>query len=79
MIEIKNIEITNEVSYQIITIPYDKDCPLLNVNFDIDSEVVVVDGKRYVVNDVLISDNGEWINIITDSEPIEVEENSTTN
>lgn len=71
MIELKKIsEIKDEVSYQIITIPYDKDCPLLNINFDIDSEVVEVEGKQYVVNDVLISDNGEWINIITDSEAL---------
>jgi DNA-binding XRE family transcriptional regulator len=59
-------EITNEKSYFIITVKYDKDFPLLKVNFDIDSEDVEVDGIRYTVNDCLVSDNGEWINLICD-------------
>ena len=67
-------EITNEVSYYIVTIPFDKDCPLLKVNFDIDSETIEVDGQQYVVNDCLVSDNGEVINIICDRIKSRVEE-----
>jgi len=67
-------EITNEVSYYIVTIPFDKDCPLLKVNFDIDSETIEVDGQQYVVNDCLVSDNGEVINLICDRIKSRVEE-----
>lgn len=59
-------EITNEGSYYIVTIPFNKDCPLLKVNFDIDSETIEVDGQQYVVNDCLVSDNGEWIDLVCD-------------
>ena len=75
MIVIENFrEITNEVSYYIVTIPFDKDCPLLKVNFDIDSETIEVDGQQYVVNDCLVSDNGEVINLICDRIKSRVEE-----
>lgn len=59
-------EITNEKSYFIITVKYDKNFPLLKVNFDIDSETIEVEGNQYTVNDCLVSDNGEWINLICD-------------
>ena len=57
-------EITNEKSYFIITVKYEKDFPLLKVNFDSDSEDIEVEGVRYTVTDCLVSDNGEWINLI---------------
>lgn len=67
MLKIKNYhEITNEVSHYIVTLKYDKDFPLLKMNFDIDSEEIEVEGIRFVVNDCLVSDNGEWINLVCD-------------
>jgi hypothetical protein len=67
MIKIENYqEITNEVSYYIVTLKYDQDFPLLKMNFDIDSEEIEVEGIRFVVNDCLVSDNGESINLVCD-------------
>ncbi len=59
-------EITNEGSYYIVTLPFSEDCPLLKINFDVDSEKIEVEGNQYTVNDCLVSDNGEWINLICD-------------
>ena len=61
----KEIERVNGDVY-IVTIPFDKDCPLLKINFDTDSEEIEVNGVRYTVNDCLISDNGEWLNLMCD-------------
>ena len=67
MLKIKNYhEITNEVSHYVVTLKYDKDFPLLKMNFDTDSEEIEVEDIRFVVNDCLISDNGEWINLVCD-------------
>lgn len=69
--KIKNYhEITNEVSHYIVTLKYEKNFPLLTVNFDTDSEEIEVDGIRFVVNDCLVSDNGEWINLVCDKVPM---------
>ena len=47
-------EITNEKSYFIITVKYDKNFPLLKVNFDIDSETIEVEGNS---NELIIKMN----------------------
>ena len=67
MITLQNYEIEkqNEVLYY-ITVPFSPDFPLLKVNFDIDSEEVEAGGNVYTVNDCLVSDNGEWINLVCD-------------
>jgi len=67
-------EITNEGSYSIITIPFVKDCPLLKMNLDVDNAEVEVDGKQYTVVDCLVSDNGEWINLVANRIFDEIEE-----
>ena len=75
MISIDNYrEITNEGSYSIITIPFVKDFPLLRFNFDVDNAEVEVDGKQYTVVDCLVSDNGEWINLVANRIFDEIEE-----
>lgn len=67
-------EITNEGSYSIIIIPFVKDFPLLRFNFDVDNAEVEVDGKQYTVVDCLVSDNGEWINLVANRIFDEIEE-----
>ena len=75
MISIDNYrEITNDGSYSIITIPFVKDFPLLRFNFDVDNAEVEVDGKQYTVVDCLVSDNGEWINLVANRIFDEIEE-----
>lgn len=68
MLKLENFEIVKdgELSYSpyYITIPFNKDFPLLQVNFDLDSVEVEADGVVYMVNDCLVSDNGEWINLV---------------
>ena len=66
-IKLQNYEIErqNEVLYY-ITVPFSQDFPLLKVNFDTDSAEVEAGGTRYTVNDLLVSDNGEWINLVCD-------------
>lgn len=62
--EIKNFskEETENVLY--LTIPYEDDFPLLDVNYDIYERHVEVEGKRHRVMDCLVSDNGESIVIV---------------
>lgn len=66
MIKIKNAKVTEEVPgvIKVITIPFDKDFSLLNADLDVESPDIEVDGVVYIVNQLFISDNGEWINIL---------------
>lgn len=57
-------EIKREGDVYYITLPFSCDFPLLRFNFDVDNAEVVVDGKQYTVVDCLVSDYGEWINLV---------------
>lgn len=57
-----------------ITLPFSRDFPLLYFNFDVDNAEVEVDGKQYTVVDCLVSDNGEWINLVANRIFDEIEE-----
>lgn len=56
------LEKSGDVYY--ITLPFDKDFPLLKVNFDVTSEDIEVEGIAFTVVDCLTSDNGEWIVLV---------------
>ena len=67
-------EIKREGDVYYITLPFSRDFPLLRFNFDVDNAEVEVDGKQYTVVDCLVSDNGEWINLVANRVFNEVEE-----
>jgi DNA-binding XRE family transcriptional regulator len=67
-------EIKREGDVYYITLPFSRDFPLLRFNFDIDNAEVEVDGKQYTVVDCLVSDNGEYINLVANRIFDEVEE-----
>jgi len=58
-------EIKREGDVYYITLPFSRNFPLLRFNFDVDNAEVEIDGIRYTVVDCLVSDNGEWINLVT--------------
>ena len=75
MLRIENYtEIKREGDVYYITLPFSRDFPLLRFNFDVDNAEVEVDGKQYTVVDCLVSDNGEWINLVANRIFDEVEE-----
>jgi DNA-binding XRE family transcriptional regulator len=67
-------EIKREGDVYYITLPFSRDFPLLRFNFDIDNAEVEVDGKKYTVVDCLVSDNGEYINLVANRIFDEIEE-----
>ena len=67
-------EIKREGDVYYITLPFSRDFPLLRFNFDVDNAEVEVDGKQYTVVDCLVSDNGEWINLVANRIFDEIEE-----
>lgn len=75
MLKIDNYtEVKREGDVYYITLPFSRDFPLLRFNFDVGNEEVEVDGKQYTVVDCLVSDNGEWINLVANRIFDEVEE-----
>lgn len=44
-----------------VSIPFDKEFPLLKTNFDVETELIQVGGKQYSVDHIFTSDNGGWI------------------
>ena len=65
MLKIDNYtEIKREGDVYYITLPFSHNFPLLRFNFDVDNAEVNVDGMQYTVVDCLVSDNGEWINLV---------------
>ena len=75
MLKIDNYtEIKREGDVYYITLPFSRDFPLLRFNFDVDNAEVEVDGKQYTVVDCLVSDNGEWINLVANRIFDEIEE-----
>jgi len=75
MLKIENyteIKLEGDVYY--ITLPFSRDFQLLRFNFDVDNAEVDVDGKQYTVVDCLVSDNGEWINLVANRIFDEIEE-----
>ena len=64
MITLKDYQIDKQGMVYYITIPFDKDSPLLKVNFDVTNAEVEADGKIFTVVDCLESDNGEWLNLV---------------
>ena len=67
-------EIKRDGDVYYITFPFSRNFPLLRFNFDIDNAEVEVDGIRYTVVECLVSDNGEWINLVANRIFDEVEE-----
>jgi DNA-binding XRE family transcriptional regulator len=67
-------EIKREGNVYYITLPFSRDFQLLRFNFDVDNAEVEVDGKLYTVVDCLVSDNGEWINLVANRIFDEIEE-----
>ena len=75
MLKIDNYtEIKREGDVVHVTLPFSRDFPLLRFNFDVDNAEVEVDGKQYTVVDCLVSDNGEWINLVANRIFDEIEE-----
>lgn len=75
MLKIDNYtEIKREGDVYYITLPFSRDFPLLRFNFDVGNAEVEVDGKQYTVVDCLVSDNGEWINLVANRIFDEIEE-----
>jgi len=75
MLKIDNYtEIKREGDVYYITLPFSSDFPLLRFNFDVGNAEVEVDGKQYTVVDCLVSDNGEWINLVANRIFDEIEE-----
>ena len=75
MLKIDNYtEIKREGDVYYITLPFSRNFPLLRFNFDVDNAEVEVDGKQYTVVDCLMSDNGEWINLMANRIFDEIEE-----
>ena len=75
MLEIDNYtKIKREGDVYYITLPFSRDFPLLRFNFDVDNAEVEVNGKQYTVVDCLVSDNGEWINLVANRIFDEIEE-----
>jgi DNA-binding XRE family transcriptional regulator len=67
-------EIKREGNVYYITLPFSRDFQLLRFNFDVDNAEAEVDGKKYTVVDCLVSDNGEWINLVANRIFDEIEE-----
>lgn len=75
MLKIDNYtEIKREGDVYYITLPFSRYFPLLRFNFDVGNAEVEVDGKQYTVVDCLVSDNGEWINLVANRIFDEIEE-----
>ena len=66
--EIKNYKLGKEGDVYYITLPFESGFPLLTFNFDVDNAEVIAGGKRYTVVYCLVSDNGEWINLVANRE-----------
>jgi len=67
-------EIKRKGDVYYITLPFSRDFPLLRFNFDVDNAEVEVVGKQYTVVDCLVSNNGEWINLVANRIFDEIEE-----